>query len=80
MQEMKETLAQSLRQEDPLEKETATHSSILAWKIPRTKEPGSPWGQQSMGYDWATSTYARNVRLTNPNLKFMRKEYFLQSF
>ena len=35
-----------------LEKETAIHSSILAWKIPWTKEPGSPWGQQSMGYDW----------------------------
>ena len=36
----------SLGQEDPLEKEMATHSSILAWKIPWTEEPG---GQQSMG-------------------------------
>ena len=38
---------QSLGQEDPLEKEMATHSSILAWQIPRTEEPGrlySPWG------------------------------------
>ena len=52
MQEMKETLVRSQGQEDPLEKETAIHSSILAWKIPWTKEPGSPWGQQSMGYDW----------------------------
>ena len=33
-------------QNDPLEKEKATHSSILAWKIPRTEEPG---GLQSMG-------------------------------
>ena len=33
-------------QEDPLEKEMATHSSLLAWKIPRTEEPG---GLQSMG-------------------------------
>ena len=37
---------QSLGWEDPLEKRTATHSSILAWKIPWTEEPG---GLQSMG-------------------------------
>ena len=36
-------------QEDPLEKEMAPHSSILAWEIPRTEEPGglySPWGRK----------------------------------
>ena len=43
---MQETWVQSLGQEDPLEKEMATHSSILAWRIPRTEEPG---GLQSMG-------------------------------
>ena len=43
---MQETWVQSLGQEDPLEKEMATHSSILAWKIPWTEEPG---GLQSMG-------------------------------
>ena len=32
---------------DPLEKEMATHSSILAWEIPWTEEPGSPWGRKS---------------------------------
>ena len=37
---MLETCAQSLGQEDPLEKEMATHSSILAWRIPWTEEPG----------------------------------------
>ena len=37
---MWETWVQSLGQEDPLEKEMATHSSILAWKIPWTEEPG----------------------------------------
>ena len=37
---MQETQAQSLGWEDPLEKEMATHSSILAWKIPWTEEPG----------------------------------------
>ena len=36
---------QSLGQEDPLEKDVATHSSVLAWKIPWTEEPG---GQQSI--------------------------------
>ena len=40
MQEMQEMQVQSLGQEDPLEKEMATHSSIPAWKIPWTEEPG----------------------------------------
>jgi len=40
MQEMKETQVQSLGWKDLLEKEMATHSSILAWKIPSMEEPG----------------------------------------
>ena len=40
MQEMQETWVLSLGWEDPLEKEMATHSSILAWKIPWTEKPG----------------------------------------
>ena len=44
--EMQEMQIQSLGREDPLEKEMATHSSILAWEIPWTEEPG---GLQSMG-------------------------------
>ena len=43
---MQETWVQSLGQEDPLEKRMATHSSILAWRIPWTVEPG---GLQSLG-------------------------------
>ena len=43
---MQETQVRSLGQEDPLEEEMATHSSILAWRIPWTEEPG---GLQSMG-------------------------------
>ena len=43
---MQETRIQFLDQEDPLEKEIATHSSILAWRIPWTEEPGR---LQSMG-------------------------------
>jgi len=40
MQEIQEMQVQSMDREDPLEKEMATHSSILAWKIPWTEEPG----------------------------------------
>ena len=43
---VQQTQVPFLGQEDPLEKEMATHSSILAWKIQRTEEPG---GLQSMG-------------------------------
>ena len=46
MQEMQEAQVRFLGQEDPLEGEMATHSSILIWRIPRTEEPG---GLQSMG-------------------------------
>ena len=46
MPEMQEPRVQSLDQEDPLEEGVATHSSILAWRIPWTEEPG---GLQSMG-------------------------------
>ena len=46
MQETQETQVQSLDPEDPLEEEMATHSSILAWKIPWTEELG---GLQFMG-------------------------------
>ena len=45
VQEMKKTGVRSLGREDPLEKEMATHSSVLAWEIPSTEEPG---GLQSM--------------------------------
>ena len=40
VQETKESQTQSLGREDPLEEETATHSSILAWEIPWTEKPG----------------------------------------
>ena len=43
---MQETQVQSLAWEDPLEKEMATHSTMLAWKTPWTEKPG---GLQSMG-------------------------------
>ena len=54
---MQETWVQSLGWEDPPEKGMATHSSILAWKIPWTKEPGGlqSMGSKRVGYDWVTN-------------------------
>ena len=54
---VRETQVWSLGEEDPMEKETATHSSILAWKIPWTEEPGRlpSMGSQRVRHDWATS-------------------------
>ena len=56
---MQETWVWSLGQKGPLEKGTATHSSILAWRIPWTEEPD---GLQSMGsqrarHDWVTNAF-----------------------
>ena len=54
---MRETWVRSLGREDPLEKEMATHSSILAWRIPWTEEPGwlQSTGSPRVGHDWVTS-------------------------
>ena len=54
---MWEIWVRSLGQEDPLEKEMATHSSILAWRIPWTEEPGGlqSMGLQRVGHNWVTS-------------------------
>ena len=50
---MRETWVRSLGWEDPLEKEMAIHSRIIAWKIPWTEEPGrlQPMGSQGVGHD-----------------------------
>ena len=54
---MWETWVRSLGWEDPLEKEKATHSSTVAWKIPWTEDPGrlQLMGLQRVGHDWVTS-------------------------
>ena len=56
---MQETQVQSLSQEDPLEKGMATHSSILAWRIPWTEEPGElqSRGSQRVGHNRVTHTF-----------------------
>ena len=61
---MQETLVGSLGGEDPLEKEMATHSSTLAWKIPRTKEAGRLQSMElhRVGFDWVKAhTHNNNV-------------------
>ena len=56
---MWETQVWSLGQEDPVGKELATHSGILAWRIPWTEEPGRvvSMGLQRVGHNWATNTH-----------------------
>jgi len=55
---MQETRVQSLGREDPLEKGIATHSSIIAWRIPWTEEPGrlQSMRSQRVGHDRVTNT------------------------
>ena len=76
VQETQETRVQSLGWEDPWEKEMATHSSILAWKIPQTEEPGGATqstGWQRVRHDWATQQQKKYVSL-NFTLFFKRKK------
>ena len=64
-QETQETWVRSLGQEDPLEKEMATHSSILAWKILWTEESG---GLQSMGLQRVDTIERLTLSLYNSSL------------
>ena len=76
---MRETRVWSLGQEDPLEKEMVTHSSILAWKIPWMEKPGrlQSMGSQRVGHDWATSlTHSLNITLmSRPAVCHISKAY-----
>ena len=68
---MQEKQVQSLGGEDPLEKGTATHSSILIWRIPRTEEPGGPQstGSQELGMTeatWHAGTWTSSYHPTLP--------------
>ena len=56
---VQETWIRSLGQKDPLEKGMSTHSSILAWRIPWTEEPGElqSLGLQKVRHDWVTNTF-----------------------
>ena len=54
---MWENWVRSLGREDPLEKEMATHSGILAWRIPWTEEPGGSTGSQRVGHDFTFTLF-----------------------
>ena len=64
---MQETWVQYLGQKDPLEKEMATHCSILAWIIPWTEKPGGlqSMGLQRVGHNWVINTFTFNIFLGN---------------
>ena len=63
----------SLGREDPLEKGMATHSSIPAWEIPWTEEPGGLQFMvlQRVGHDWATNTFFQGLK----NTEYIKKFY-----
>ena len=71
MQETEETWVQSLSQVNPLEKGMATHSSILAWRIPWTEEPDElqSTGSQRVGHDLAYSTHRVFADIVKVRLK-----------
>ena len=62
---IQETRVLSLGWEDPLEEEITTHSSILAWRIPRTEEPGGLelMGLQRAGHDWVPNTHTHDPHI-----------------
>ena len=69
---MQETWVRSPGQEDPLEKGMATHSSILAWRIPWTEEPGGlqSIGSQRIGHDRSDLTHSTANLSEDFNLQF----------
>ena len=79
---MQETQVQFLGGEDPLEEGIATHSSILAWKIPWTEEPGRLWsmGSQRVGHGLEISTYTQISALHGYLRHAFRKEKLLNPF
>ena len=81
MQGMQEMQVRSLDPEDALEKEMATHSSILAWRIPWTEEPAGlqSMGSQRAGHDWMTNTFAF-FRSPSGALTGKREKCFVESY
>ena len=84
MQETQEVWVLSLGQVDPLQEEMTTHSSILAWKIPWTKEPGGlqSMGSQRVGQNWETehSCSRRGKANTENQEKVFSKSWFASQF
>ena len=78
---MQKTWVQSLGWEDLLEKEMATHSSILAWKIPRMEEPGRLQSVrlQRVGHDWATSLSLESIHSLLAVVTYLQYNLYTQS-
>ena len=70
MEEMQETWVPFLGWEDLLKKEMVTHTSILAWRIPWTEEPGRqrPWGSKELDVTEQLSTHIRNTKAISHGL------------
>ena len=85
MQEMQDMWVLSLGQEEPLEKDMATHSSILAWRIPWTEEPGGlqSTGPQRVGHNWervSTHTHTHTLKLQLRQTMMAIRQQQLSSF
>ena len=78
---VQETQVWSLDWEDPLEKGMTVHSSILAWSIPWTEEPGGlqSMGLQRVGHDWATHTHTWTLYFNKKSFKFCNENSYLPS-
>ena len=78
---MQETWIQPLGQEDPLEKEMATLSCILAWIIPWTEEPGGLHyvGLQTLGHNWTINVHTQHFIYDSPYKHKKRAAYVLES-
>ena len=75
---MQETRVQSLGQEDLLEKEMATHSSILAWKIPWTKEPGRLQSMESQSWTSLSNFTLTQIYSPTSNAEESEVEWFYE--
>ena len=78
---MQEMWVLSLSRENPLEKEMATHSSILAWKNPCTEEPGgySPWGHKRIRHNLAMTTHVYTQVLDQSGFRICSLVEFLST-
>ena len=79
---MQETCVGSLGWEDPLQKEMATHSSILAWEIPWTEEPGrlQSIGSQRVEHDLVTKLNQNQILLPEDKVGGLTIRFFLKQF
>ena len=85
---MQEIQVPSLDREDPLEKGTATHSSMPAWRGPWTQEPGGlqPWGSQHVGHNRVTNTFTfiinteRSAESLRMDFKFLKRYHLKLEF